>query len=328
MGEFLVITTSPDVPGWVVAEAAGLGVRFEGLDRDASVARQLAARRPEGYLLNWPDLGPYLDGELADAAEQLAIVTYLGQSPEPAFYTDSMDVAALQDRGIVTTHAPDAGHNPVAECAMAFLLALELDLVPANTARKAGSSYPSPVRRHGLSGATLGIVGMGPIGRRVAELAAAHGMRIVYFSRTRRPEVEQALGADFRALPELFATAGYVSVHVPAGPGMGLIDEEVLACADGIGLINTTSIAQVIEPEALLLALERGWVRKVALEGRYAEPYDSRLRAYGDDRVLLMPPYTSYDTPRSAEAGWRSYLSSLAALVNGLPVPHQLGRAR
>jgi hypothetical protein len=68
-------------------------------------------------------------------------------------------------------------------------------------------------------------------------------------------------------------------------------------------------------------------VRKVALEGRYAEPYDQRLRSFGDDRVLLMPPYTSYETPRSIRAGWQSYLASLAALLNGEDVPHQIGGA-
>lgn len=317
------------MPDWVAAEAETLGIRFVTLvsQESAAVAEQLAAVRAKGYLLNWPEHGPYVSGTLADAAAgSLTIVTYMGQSPDPWFYTDNMDLTALHERGILTTTTPDPGQSPVAECAVAFLLALELNLVPANAARKAGTPYPTPTSRKGLSGSVLGIVGMGYIGRRVAELAAACGMRITYFSRSRHPEVEQTLGATFAGLPELFAGADYVSLHLP-GSALGLIDADVLSHANGIGLINTTSLGRVVDPEALLHALEQGWVRKVALEGRYAEPYDQRLRSFGDDRVLLMPPYTSYETPRSTRVGWQSYLASLTALLNGDRVPYQIGGA-
>lgn len=325
MADFPICTTSPGVPDWVVAEAGALGARFVTLESSepGAVAGQLAAVRPAGYLLNWPDLGPYLTGELADAAGALRIVSYLGQSPEPDFYRPYLELDALRERGIVLTTTPDP-ESPVAECALGLLLALELDLVPANAARKSGTGYPTPTHRAGLVDRGLGIVGMGAIGRRMAGLATACGMRIGYTSRSRHPEVERALGATYRELPALFATADYVSLHVPAGPGTGLIDAGVLSHARGVSLVNTTSLGRVVDPEALLHALDRGWVRKLAMEGRYAEPYDERLRAYGDDRVLLMPPYTSYATPRSERVGWRAYLASLTAVVNGDPVPHQI----
>jgi glyoxylate reductase len=325
MADFRVCTTSPDVPYWVVLRAGGLGVRFEclGALEPAAIARRLSELGPRGYLMNWPEIGPYVDTDLLAAAPDLRIVTYMGQSPEAYFYTDYMDLDALRGRGILATTTPDTGDHPVAETTMALLLAMELDLPAASTARKAGAKDPPPKVRQGLSGSMLGIVGMGRIGRRVAELGAAFGMKLSYFSRTRNQDVEQRLSARFFELDELFACADYVSLHVPAG-AEEVIDARVLARAAGIGLINTTSLAQVIEPDALIQALSDGRVRTFAMEGRYPEPYDGELRSFGDERVLLLPPYGSYLTPRSIDASWRSYLESLEALIAGRDVPHQI----
>jgi lactate dehydrogenase-like 2-hydroxyacid dehydrogenase len=325
MTDFRVCTTSPDVPYWVALRAGGLGVRFECLRslEPADVARQLADVRPQGYLMNWPHIGPYLSADLIAAAPDLRIVTYVGQSPDASAYTDYMDLAALHERAILATTTPDTGDHPVAETTLALLLALELDLVTAVTSRRAGAQDPPPRLRKGLSGSTLGIVGMGRIGRRVAQLAATFGMKVRYFSRTRDDDVEQRLSATFLDLGDLFACADYVSLHVPPG-ATEVIDSPVLARASGIGLINTTSVARAIEPRALIHALRAGRVRAFAMEGRYPEPYDSELRAFDDGQVVLLPPYGSYLTPRSIEASWRSYLESLEALIAGTDVPHQI----
>lgn len=324
MTGFLVATTSP-VPDQLREAAKAIGVRFETLApplEPEAVARQLAAWRPHGYLLTWPDLGPRVTGELADAAGGLRIVTYAGQSPEPAFYTDAMDLPALRQRGILTTTTPGA-EDAVAEGAMALLFAFELGLVQANHARKQAAAAPRPTRRPGLAGSSLGVVGMGRIGRRVAKLASGCGMQVRYFSRTRHPEVE-ARGVRYLALPELFAISDHVSLHLPKGPAERLVSQDILARANGITLLNTTSVATLVEPTALLQALEQGWVARFGLEGQYPEPYDEALRGYGDDRVLLLPPYSSYDTPAAEKLGWERYLETLAALTRGEPVPYRL----
>jgi hypothetical protein len=87
------------VPDWVAEAAADVGVRFvtlSPLDADA-VRVQLEDLRPHGYLLTWPELGPFVDEALAEAAGDLRLVTYAGQSTEPAFYTANLDVAALHE---------------------------------------------------------------------------------------------------------------------------------------------------------------------------------------------------------------------------------------
>ena len=326
MAEFVVAATSP-VPDWVIEAAGDLGVRFvvlSPLDADA-VHAQLEDLRPNAYLLTWPDLGPFVGKEFADAAGDLRLVTYAGQSPESAFYTSNLDVAALQEGGIPLTTMPGA-HLAVAEAALGFLLAFELDLVQRNAARKADPAAIDlpPRRRRGLVGSTLGIVGMGRIGWRVAELAVGCGMAVRYYSRTRKPEAEREFGASFHELPELVATCDSVSLHLPMGSAEGAIDAHVLSHASELTLVNTSSIATLVEPEALLEALDSDRVARFGLEGRYRAPYDERLRRYGNDRVLLLPPYSSYDTPYGDRLGWQSYLATLDAVVRGEDVCYQI----
>jgi phosphoglycerate dehydrogenase-like enzyme len=322
---FTVAATSP-VPHWVAEAARERGVQFVTLAQPLEpgvVAQQLGDLRPEGYLLNWPDLGPVVTGELADAAGSLRVVTYAGQSPEPAFYLEALDLAALHWRGIVTTTMPGSEYA-VAESAMALLFAFELGLLPANAARKRALTPSRSARRDGLFGSRLGIVGMGRIGHRVAELAAGCGMEVSYFSRTRRPGAEEALGVRYLHLPELFAWANHVSLHLPLSLTGPPITDNVLTQADGITLVDTTSHPTSVDPEALLRALEQGRVARFGLEGTYGEPYDTKLRGFGDDRVLLMPPYSSYDTPQAERLGWERYLESLRAVRAGRHVPYQV----
>lgn len=63
---------------------------------------------------------------------------------------------------------------------------------------------------------------------------------------------------------------------------------------------------------------------RFGLEGKYGEPYDTKLREFGDDRVLLMPPYSSYDTPQAERLGWERYLESPRAVRAGRHVPYQV----
>lgn len=232
MKTFVVRTSGTDLPAWVVehAEERGLiliGPRTDELLAPDVIAEELAELGADGYLLNGPGYGPYVDGQLLDAAGGLSIVSYLGQSAEPAAYASFADLDAT-------------------------------------------------------------------------------------------------LGARFAELPELFAESDAVSLHTPPASSEGLITEEVLANANGIDLVDTTSIAKGAEPEALLLALERGHVARAAIEGTLPEPYDELLREFGDDRVLLLPPYTTWNTEQDRRAGWMAYLDTLTALRNARELPYRL----
>lgn len=116
-----------------------------------------------------------------------------------------MDVVYLRQRGVTLACTPGDSTISVAEGALALLLAINVGLIPAGTAAEAGTPLPPP-RRTTVCGSTLGIVGMGHIGQRVARLAFALGIRIRYYSRTRHWDIEDELTATFCDPPTLFGS--------------------------------------------------------------------------------------------------------------------------
>lgn len=324
-GPFRVCYTGESPPPWALQEAAAIGVEFVPLGADgaavtqaADAARRLALLQPAGYLMNHPCYGPYLSAALADAAGgALRIVTYLGATREPRVYEAFMDVAGLRDRKVVLT-APALPSLTVAESALTLLLALELGLVPAHLAARAGDAAGEPRTRSGLFGSTLGVVGLGQVGQRVAQLAAACGMRVCYTSRTRRPDLEDLLGIEHLTLTDLVGGCSYVSVHTPIITTRGLIGRAVLSGAHGISLVNNTSDPCIVEPFALLAALRSGRVRQVAVEGCYPEPHQRALREFGAERVLLLPAYASWGNSRREQTRtWQQQLETYRALLAG-----------
>jgi phosphoglycerate dehydrogenase-like enzyme len=332
----LVCYTGDRPPDWACDQAAELGVQFTPLGpggaavlRPEEAAERLALLRPAGYLMNHPCYGPYLSAELADAAGgSLRIVTYVGATREPGVYETFFDVTALRERGVVLT-APGVPSLAVAESALTLLFALELGLVPAHLAAKAGATGSERGialgSRGGLLGSTLGVVGLGQVGQRVAQLASGCGMRVRYASRTRRPDLEDLLGIDYLPLPELAERSDHLTIHTPIGTTRGLVDDQVLARARGICLVNNTADPEIIEPRALLEAVHAGRVRRVAVEGRYPEPYQQALCDLGDDRVLLLPAYASWgNPPREQERTWQQQLETYRAFLAGRPSRDQL----
>lgn len=325
---FRICYTGDAPPQWVLQEAATAGVEFvplgpEGrpVTRAQDAAERLAALRPAGYVMNHPSYGPYLSAELADAAGDLRIVTYMGATRELAVYEEFFDVAGLRARGVILT-APAVPSLAVAESALTLLLALELGLVPAHLAARprAAGSEPSDELgpRRGLFGSTLGVVGLGQVGQRVAQLAGACGMRVYYSSRTRRPDLEDLLGIGYLTLRELVGHCDHVTIHTPIITTRGLIDHGVLSGARGISLVNNTADPRIVEPQALLDALHSGRVQRVAIEGSYPEPHQQALREFGDARVLQIPAYTSWgNSPREHERVWQQQMETYRAFLAG-----------
>jgi glyoxylate reductase len=302
-------------------EFVPLGFDGRPVTQAGEAAERLALLRPAGYLMNHPCYGPYLSAELANSAGGLRIVTYMGATRELGVYQAFFDVAWLHDRGVILT-APAVPSLGVAGSALTLILALELGLVPAHlTARDGGAGYEPGAgtgARRGLFGSTLGVVGLGQVGQRVAQLASACGMRVCYASRTRRPDLEDLLGIRYLTLPELARHCDHVTIHTPIITTRGLIDRAVLSGARGISLVNNTVDPRIVEPLALLAALHSGQVQRVAIEGCYPEPHQKALREFGDARVLQLPPYTSWgNSPREQERTWQQQLETYRAFLAG-----------
>ncbi len=173
-----------------------------------------------------------------------------------------------------------------------------------------------------LNGATLGIVGMGKIGRAVAQRGRAFGMRLVYAEPASIPEIEAQLGAVRLPLADLLRTSDFITLHVPlTAETRGLIGADALrSMRPGAILINTAR-GPVVEMAALVQALREGWIAGAALDVTDPEPLPGDHPLYGLPNCLILPHIGS------ATRGTRKRMAELACanLLAGLEggrLPH------
>ncbi|HVG37663.1 MAG TPA: 3-phosphoglycerate dehydrogenase family protein [Pyrinomonadaceae bacterium] len=185
-------------------------------------------------------------------AESLKLVVRAG-----AGY-NTIDVAAASQRGIYVSNCPGKNSIAVAELAFALILALDRRIADNVVALRAGEWNKKEFSKaRGLFGRTLGLIGLGPIGREMVPRARAFGMSVVAWSRSLTPEKADELGVEFREFPEQVArSSDVVSVHVALKPETrNLIGADFFgAMRPGAYFINT-SRGEVVDQEALRRAL-------------------------------------------------------------------------
>ncbi len=181
--------------------------------------------------------------------------------------TDHLDLAACKARGVAVAHVPFHAEATVAEHTFALLLAVSRRLGEVMLAPKGDPFSYEATRGFELAGKTLGIIGMGHIGRRVARLARAFEMTILACDPEQTAHDATALGFTFLPLEELLARADILSLHAPLTPATRhLLNRETLAqCQRGVIIINTARGA-LIDTHALREALDSGQVGGAGLD--------------------------------------------------------------
>jgi glyoxylate reductase len=235
---------------------------------------------------------------------------------------DEIDVPACVARGVAVTNTPAVLDDDTADLAFALILGARRRVIEGDRLLRRGE-WPSGVEQFladHVSGATIGIVGFGGIGRALARRARAFDMRVLYTKRARLAEDEEtALGVEYRELDALLTEAEIVSLHVPLTPTTrGLIDARRLSLlAPGACLVNTARGA-IVDEDALIEALHAGRIR-AALDVFGSEPYvPDRLLAL--DNVVLAPHIGSA-TSRARTAMTRVLVDNILAAANGRSLP-------
>jgi hydroxypyruvate reductase len=200
---------------------------------------------------------------------------------------DGVDVAAAKARGVVVTHTPDVLNDDVADLALALALNIARRLPQADRHVREGR-WPqgNMALATKLSGARLGLVGMGRIGQAIARRALAFGMTIAYTARSTKPQLPYA----YHATPQALAAASdFLVVITPGGAATRhLIDASVLRALGPQGYLINVARGSVVDEAALIEALQKGVIAGAALDVFENEPHvPDALRAL--DNVVLTP---------------------------------------
>lgn len=184
---------------------------------------------------------------------------------------DGIDTQAAKARGVMVTHTPNVLNDDVADLAMGLMLAAARQLPTADRYVKDGKwpNGPMPLARK-VSGARLGIVGMGRIGQAIAARAQAFGMRIAYTARNAKTDMAHRYVATPTALA---AESDYLVVITPGGAGTRkLINAEVLAALGTKGILVNVARGSVVDEAALIEALQNGVIGGAGLDVFENEP--------------------------------------------------------
>src|SRR5258705_5533457 len=222
--------------------------------------------------------------ELMDAAKKLRVIGRAGVG------VDNIDVAAATARGIVVMNAPDGNTITTAEHTIALLVALARSVAQANQSLKEGNWKRKQFIGVELQGKTLGIIGLGRIGRAVAARALAFGMKIVGHDPFIAPEQARDLEIEVTPLEEVFARADFLTVHTPlTAETRGIIGPEAFTkMKHGVRVINCAR-GGLVDEGALLGAIKSGIVAGAALDVFEQEPPPQDHPLLALDEVIATP---------------------------------------
>jgi glyoxylate reductase len=262
-----------------------------------------------------------VDAELLGAAgEGLRLVANF------AVGYDNIDLDACRKRGVAVTNTPDVLTNATAELALALTLAAARLLSDAERDLRSGRWQgwdPAAYRGLELSGAVVGVVGLGRIGGRYAELLAGFGVELLYTSRSPKPEAEARLGAARVDLEELLHRSDLVSLHIPASPEtQHLIDAGALGRMPKSAVLVNTSRGSLVDLGAVAKALHEDSLGAAGLDVYETEP-EVPTEILEAPRTVLTPHIGSA-TVSARDAMARTVAENVLAVLDGVEPPNRV----
>jgi phosphoglycerate dehydrogenase-like enzyme len=259
------------------------------------------------------------DARVIEAAPRLRVIARYGTG------TDGVDLTAAARRGVVVTNTPGANAEAVAELAIGLMLALARQIPAGDRLVRAGRYGLLPGVQ--LGGRTVGLLGLGHVGREVASRAAALGSRVLGFDPAVGDDEARSCGATPAAFERVVAEADFLSLHVPVTVATrDMVDAALLArMKTGAFLVNTARGELVVEAD-LVDALERGRLAGAALDALREEPPPAGHPLLAREDVILTP-HAGADTAEARMAMARLALDDLVAVLDGRPPRHPVAEA-
>ena len=265
----------------LISQSAQVEVWPDELPPSPEVLREKSAR-VDGLLTNVMDR---IDGPLLDVAGGsrggLKVISQLSVG------LDNVDLPEATRRGVPVGYTPGILAKSTADLAFGLLLAAARRIGESQRWVRQGNWQLAHHPMHWLGvdvhEATLGIIGMGQIGQEVAKRARGFDMRVLYHSRTRKPELESQYDMEYADLPELLGAADFVSLHIPlTEETRHYIGEPELRLMKPTAVLVNAARGPVVDPQALYTALKEGWIYAAGLDVTEPEPIPA------DDPLLFL----------------------------------------
>lgn len=300
---------------WLAAEAvtmleeAGFAVRCtSGYPGEEELLAAIREHRPVAILHRQG----VINGAVMDAAAPaLRVVARHGAG------IDGIDVPAARARHLTVTRAAGANARSVAEHAMALMLTLLKDLPSVTAGMRDGLWEKTSRMTRDIDGMTLGIVGHGAIGSKVARLAAAFGMRVIAHDPLLPAGPLPGPAERVETLPDLLRQSEVLSLHLPLEPATrGLIGAAELALLPSGAILVHTARGGIVDQDALLAALDAGHLSWAGVDVFAKEPLEAESPFRRHPRVVATP-HLAANTPRGATGMACGAAESIIAVLAG-----------
>jgi hydroxypyruvate reductase len=296
-----------------------IGERFDLLDAGGKPAHEVFPTEELATIRAMITAGStLLGGEMMDRMPKLGAIVCYGTG------YDGIDLKAAASRGIAVGHSPGANASSVADIALTLMLGTVRRLVVADGYARGGdwaAAKPSPMMRpqHGMRGRKVGVYGMGAIGRKIADRAAAFETEVGYFSRSRHDVPYRY----FPSLEELSDWCSVLLIAVRAGPETNhVVNADILKRLGGDGYVVNIARGSVIDQDALVLALKDGTIAGAGLDVYAREPNPpGELTALPN---VVLTPHIGGHTLESHQAMQDCVIANLAAYFEGKPLPYSV----
>jgi D-3-phosphoglycerate dehydrogenase len=231
---------------------------------------------------------------------------------------DNFDLAAASRHGVAVCNTPGINYQAVAELALGLTLAVARHLPIADRQMRQGLWIQE--RGPELAGKTVGILGLGLIGQRFAQICTALGMRVIAWSFNQDPARAAACGVELVDRDELFRQADVVSLHIRSTPEtLGFVGRRELALMKPTAILVNTARGAVVDAEALRDALVERRIFGAGLDVHVPEPYPLEQNIFKDlDNVVLLP-HLGGSSWEAAERTQQMTVDNVIAFLEGRP---------
>ena len=259
--------------------------------------------------------GTQITAELIGAADQLKVIGRAGVG------VDNVDLKAATRKGILVVNAPDGNTISTAEHTCAMILALARRIPRAASSLAGGAWERKQFSGAELDGKTLGVVGVGKIGRAVAKRMQGFGMKVVGFDPVLALDTAERLGIELVPLERIWAESDVVTFHTPLTDATrGLLNEETLSqCKNGVRVVNIAR-GGIVDEYALLGALETGKVAGAALDVYSQEPPPAELATLLSHPAVVATPHIAASTDEAQEKVAIQIVNQVVRGLRGEPV--------